>query len=46
MLLQIAAQELNQALKGSRAYVHLGVGALEDESDDGDGSGRLLEDDG
>ncbi|MBN1977121.1 MAG: GAF domain-containing protein [Anaerolineae bacterium] len=53
MLLQIAAQELNQALEGSRAYVRLGVGAWGDEPDDGgepedvgDGLGRLLEDDG
>ena len=53
MLLQIAAQELNQALAGSRAYVHLGVGAWGDEPDDGgepedvaDMLGRLQENDG
>ncbi|MFN2270231.1 MAG: GAF domain-containing protein [Anaerolineae bacterium] len=47
MLLQIAAQELNRVLMGSRAYVHLGVGAWGGEpEDDGDGLGRLLEDDG
>ncbi len=50
MLLQIAAQELNRALKGSRAYVRLGIGAWGDESDDGgepedagDGSGLVAE---
>jgi GAF domain-containing protein len=47
MLLEIAAQELNQALKGSRAYVRLDVGARGGESEDvGDGLGRLQEDDG
>ena len=52
-LLQAAAQELNRVLGGSRAYVHLGMGAWGDESGDGgkpedvgDGLGRLLEDDG
>jgi len=40
MLLQIAAQELNQALEGSRAYVRLGIGAWGDEP----GAGGELED--
>jgi GAF domain-containing protein len=35
MLLQIAAEELNQALSGLRAYVHLGIGTGEDKPDDG-----------
>ena len=37
MLLQIAVQELNQALRGSRAYVRLGIGAWGDEPGDGGG---------